>query len=169
MEPEQAKQFMRAALQQATLALEQGELPIGAVIVLDGRIIAAAHTAEIAEQRLLVHAELRALEDADRLRPFPGKRSAAHLFTTLEPCLMCLGAAMSFHIGAISYALESPADGAVQLAQGWQRDEAAMPSYRPPAIHGGVLRQESIDLFKAYVARHSSGGLWEWAKTVAAL
>ncbi|HEU5368036.1 MAG TPA: hypothetical protein VFU69_06215 [Ktedonobacterales bacterium] len=44
-----------------------------------------------------------------------------------------------------------------------------MPSYRLPAIHGGLLRQESINLFKAYVARHSSGGLWEWAKTITAL
>jgi tRNA(adenine34) deaminase len=169
MEPEQAEQFMRAALNMAEAGMEQGNLPIGTVIVLDGRIIAAAHTAEITEQRLLVHAELLALEEADRLRPFPGKRRDALLFTTLEPCLMCFGAAMSFLIGSVYYALESPADGAVHLAQNWQRDEAAMPSYRLPQVHSGLLRQESINLFKAYVARHSSGGLWEWAQTIAAL
>lgn len=169
MEQHAPEHFMREALKLAEAAIEQGNLPIGAVIVLDGRIIAAAHTAEVSEQRLLVHAELLALEEADRLRPFPGKRRDALLFTTLEPCLMCFGAAMSFLIGSVYYALESPADGTVQLARDWQRDEAAMPSYRLPAIHGGLLRQESINLFKAYVARHSSGGLWEWAKTITAL
>src|SRR5262249_42127123 len=97
--------------------MEQGNLPIGAVIVLSGRVIAAAHTAEVTEHRLLVHAELLALEEADRLRPFPGKRRDTVLFTTLEPCLMCFGAAMSFLVGSVYYALESPADGAVNLAQ----------------------------------------------------
>src|SRR5689334_20721456 len=101
MEPEQAEHFMRQALKLAEAAMEQGNLPIGAVIVLEGHIIAAAHTAEVTEQRLLVHAELLALEEADRLRPFPGRRRDARLFTTLEPCLMCFGAAMSFLIGSV--------------------------------------------------------------------
>ncbi len=82
---------------------------------------------------------------------------------------MCLGAAMSFGVGEIHYALESPGDGAVALARGWRRDEQALPSYRLPRIHGGTLRRESIALFNKYVARHSSGGAWEWARTIAAL
>ncbi len=57
--------FMQEALKVATEGLEKGELPIGAVVVLDGQIIARAHTAEIAEQRMLVHAELLALLKAD--------------------------------------------------------------------------------------------------------
>src|SRR5689334_2753191 len=118
------EQFMREALRMASLGLERGELPIGAVVVLDGRVIAAAHTTEAAERRLLVHAELLALEAADRLQPFPGRRRDAQLFVTLEPCLMCLGAAMSFFLGAIHYALESPGDGAVALVREWRRDEA---------------------------------------------
>jgi tRNA(adenine34) deaminase len=117
----------------------------------------------------LVHAELRALEIADRLRPFPGTRADVRLFTTLEPCLMCLGAAMSFGVGEIHYALESPGDGAASLIPQWQRDEAAIPSYRLPRIvqHTGPLRQQSIGLFAAYVARHPAGPMWEWAKTLA--
>ena len=156
--------FMREALRVARAGLERGELPIGAVVVLDDRIIAAAHTAERAERRLLVHAELLALDAADRLHPFPGRRRAVRLFTTLEPCLMCLGAAMSFGVGEIHYALESPGDGAVGLARGWRRDEAAMVSYRAPQLDGGLLRPESLDLFRDYVARHHSGGMWEWAR-----
>lgn len=144
---------MREALPVAEQGLARGELPIGAVGVLDDRIIAAAHTAERAERRLLVHAEWLALDTAGRLQPFPGRRSAVRLFTTLEPCLMCLGAAMAFHLGEIHYALELPGDGAVALTQQWRRDEQALPSYRLPTIHGGLLRAESRALFAAYAER----------------
>ena len=82
---------------------------------------------------------------------------------------MCLGAAMSFFLGEIYYGHESPSDGAVRLVQNWQRKETDFPSYRVPNIVGGILRNEAIALFKEYVARHSSGGMWEWAKTVAML
>lgn len=104
--------FMQEALKVATEGLEKGDMPIGAVVVLDDQIIARAHTAEWTEHRLLVHAELLALLQADRYSPLPGWRSKVILFTTLEPCLMCIGAAMSFFLGKIYYALESPSDGA---------------------------------------------------------
>lgn len=167
--------FMRQTLALAELAIERGELPIAALVVLDGAaldraVIAQAHTAEVAEGRLLVHAELRALEQADRLKPFPGRRRDVILYTNLEPCLMCLGAAMSFMLGEIVYALESPSDGAAALAQGWQRDEAGFAEYRVPRIRGGVLRQESIALFCKWMDAHPEGGpVWEWAKSLADL
>jgi tRNA(adenine34) deaminase len=163
------EQFMREALQMARIGLQKGELPIGAVVVLDGKILSAAHTMERSEGRLLVHADLLALESADRIKPFPGKRRSARLYVTGEPCLMCLGAAMSFFLGEIYYGHECPGDGAVSLVQQWKRAEEDFPNYRVPRIVGGVLRQEAIDLFKEYVARHSSGAMWEWAKTIAAL
>jgi tRNA(adenine34) deaminase len=160
---------MREALKLAASALDQGELPIGAVVVLDDQIIAAAHTMERAEKRLLVHADLLALEAADRIQPFPGRRADAKLFVNLEPCLMCLGAAMSFHLGEIYYGLESPGDGAVSLVQQWQRNETLLPAYCLPKIQGGIMREESIQLFREYAARHPSGAMGEWAKTLAAL
>ncbi len=161
--------YMRQTLALAKSALEQGELPIAATVVLGDRVIASATTVEKREGRLLVHAELLALEAADKLKPFPGSRRAVKLFTNLEPCMMCLGAAMSFCIGEIYYGLESPSDGAVVLARNWGRQEQLFPGYRLPAITGGVLRQESLCLFRAYVARHSSGPVWEWAKSLADL
>lgn len=163
------ERFMREALAVARLGLERGELPIGAIIVLNGQIIASDHTRERAEGRLLVHADLLALEAADRISPFPGQRRDARLYVTGEPCLMCLGAAMSFFLGEIVYGHESPGDGAVALVQRWQRREEDFPNYRLPKITGGVLRQEAIALFQEYVARHSSGAMWQWAKTIAAL
>ena len=161
---------MRRTLALAERAIERGELPIAALVVLDGRVIASAHTAERREGRLLVHAELLALEQADRLKPFPGSRREAVLYTNLEPCLMCLGAAMSFQLGAIYYALESPSDGAAALAQGWQRDEEAFPGYQVPVLTGGLLRQDSLCLFQQWVERNPPGGpLWEWARSLADL
>jgi tRNA(adenine34) deaminase len=158
---------MREALNVARAGMLKGNLPIGAVLVLDDRIIARAHTAEADTGRLLVHAEMLALWDADQLQPFPGKRGDTVLYTNLEPCPMCLGAAMSFFVGAIYYALEAPVDGAVKLIQGWQRDESAMDAYRVPVIHGGLLRQESKALFAEYLAQHRPGGeLESWVKTL---
>jgi tRNA(adenine34) deaminase len=160
--------FMRQALTLAERAIERGELPIAALVVLDGTILTRAHTTEVAEGRLLVHAELRALEEADRLKPFPGRRRDAVLYTNLEPCLMCLGAAMSFMLGEIYYALESPSDGAVALARGWQRDKANFAGYQVPEIHGGLLRRESRALFVKWMDVHPPGGpVWEWAKSLA--
>ena len=160
--------FMQEALKVATEGLEKGELPIGAVVVLDGQVIARAHTAERAEQRMLVHAELLALLEADTLVSRSRKRANVMLFTTLEPCLMCMGAAMSFFLGQIYYALEAPSDGAVVLAQQWQRKEEDFPAYHVPSVEGGLLRRESLDLFKAYVERYPSAPrpVWEWAKTL---
>jgi tRNA(adenine34) deaminase len=160
---------MRQALCIAEDGLAKGELPIGAVVVLDNQIIAAAHTLEISEGRLLVHADLLALEAADRLKPFPGRRRDASLFVTVEPCLMCLGAAMSFCLGEVYYGVESPGDGAVALVRQWQRNDQDLPAYRVPHMLGGILRDHAIALFRSYVSRHTSGGMWEWAKTMASL
>jgi tRNA(adenine34) deaminase len=161
--------FMREALAVAREGLESGELPIGAVVVLDGQILAAAHTRERAEGRLLVHADLLALQAADQLRPFPGRRRDTKLYVNLEPCLMCLGAAMSFFLGEVYYGLQSPGDGAAALVQQWQKKDEDFPGYRVPRLQGGLRREEALALFEEYVARHSSGAMWEWAKTLVAL
>jgi len=132
-----AERHMRHTLSLAAEALELGELPIAAIVVLDDRIIGSATTAEQREQRLLVHAELAALEQADRLGLSLAERRKARLFTNLEPCLMCLGAAMSFFLGEIHYALESPADGAVDLVRAWSRAEE---DYAPVSFSRGHRR-----------------------------
>ncbi len=79
--------LMREALRTAEHGLEIGEMPIGAVVVLGEHVLAARHR-ESAGGRRLGHAELLAMDDADRLDPFPGNRADARLFTTLEPCAL---------------------------------------------------------------------------------
>ncbi len=163
------KHYMRQTLTLAAEVLELGEFPIAAIVVLNGEIIAGATASEKREGRFLGHAELVALEQADRLRLSFNDRHAAKLFTNLEPCLMCLGAAMSFFLGEIYYGLESPGDGAVNLVKGWVRKKEDIPGYQLPKIRGGLLRQESSQLFKEYVSRHSPGPMRDWAKTLAEL
>jgi tRNA(adenine34) deaminase len=161
--------YMRQVLALAAEALEQDEFPIAAIVVLDEKIIARATTSEQREKRFLGHAELVALEDADKRQLSFAERSRARLFTNLEPCLMCMGAAMSFFLGEIVYGLESPGDGAVDLVRVWSRREEDIPGYRIPMIAGGLLREESIHLFAEYVARHAPGPMRDWAETLARL
>jgi tRNA(adenine34) deaminase len=161
--------YMREAIGEAEIGLANGELPIGAVLVSGTEILARAHTMEIAEGRRLVHAELLALEAADQLGLAQRIRRESRLFTTCEPCLMCLGAAMSFGVGEIIFGHESPGDGAVELVQGWIRKEAAFPGYRVPIIQGGLLRDECVELFRRYVAEHQTGPMVDWARTIAGL
>ncbi|MNP23356.1 tRNA-specific adenosine deaminase [compost metagenome] len=85
------------------------------------------------------------------------------LFTTLEPCMMCLGAAMSSYIGEIFYALEAPMDGAVRYAnEYWDKECKEIPSY-------GFHREEVKKLFKEYLIRNKSGAFYDFAETLASL
>jgi len=166
---ERPEHYMRQVLALAADALEQGEFPIASVVVLDGEIIARATASEQREKRFLGHAELVALEEADRQQLSFDERSRSRLFTNLEPCLMCMGAAMSFFLGEIVYGLESPGDGAVELVRGWLRREEDIPGYQIPKITGGLLREESIRLFEAYVAQREPGPMRDWAETLTRL
>jgi tRNA(adenine34) deaminase len=76
---------------------------------------------------------------------------------------------MSFFLGHIYYALESPADGAIDLVTSWVRAEEDMPGYRVPQVTGGLLREQSIALFQAYVSLHPPGPMRAWAQTLASL
>jgi tRNA(adenine34) deaminase len=160
---------MRYVLSLAAEALEHDEFPIAAIVVLDGEIISQGSTTERREKRYLGHAELVALEKADKLNLSFDQRAKAVLFTNLEPCLMCMGAAMSFFLGEITYSLESPGDGAVDLVKSWIRKEEDIPGYQVPKITGGLLREESIRLFNQYVTRHEPGPMRDWAETLVKL
>ena len=166
---ETARRYMRQVLTLAREALELGEFPIAAIVVLDGKVIGRATASERRERRFLGHAELVALEEADRLSLAFEERRRATLYTNLEPCLMCIGAAMSFFLGGICYGLESPGDGAVSVVKGWMRRKEDIPGYEVPEIRGGVLREESVKLFERYVLLQSPGPMRDWARTLAGL
>ena len=162
------EQFMCHALAVARVGLEAGEMPIGAVVVIDDEIVAAEHTQERATGRLLVHADLLALEAADLL--ISGRRQRATLYVNLEPCLMCLGAAFNAKVGAVVYGLESPSDGGVAAFERWnaERDSEHMPGYELPRLLGGVMREEAAAMFREY-ANAAEEGSWAatWADDLA--
>jgi tRNA(adenine34) deaminase len=160
------KFYMRKTLELAEVALEKGELPIAALIVLNDSIISSAHTSEKTLGRFLVHAESLALEKADQLKLTLAQRRKCKLYTTLEPCMMCMGASMSFFIGEVFYALESKGDGAVEMAANSGRNKEDLPGYQLPKIQGNLLREDSRVLFLKFLKAHSAGPVRKWVQTL---
>ena len=104
--------FMRDAMAEAMLAGSQDEVPVGAVVVLDGKIIGRGHNQPIASNDPTAHAEILAIREAARnvgAYRLPG----AILYVTLEPCVMCVGAAVHARIAAIKYGARDEKAGAL--------------------------------------------------------
>lgn len=160
---------MSAALAVAEEGLLAGELPIGSVVVANGVVVGQAHTQEHSQERLLVHAELLALDQADRLPRWD--RASSTLYTTLEPCLMCLGAAATAMVGRVVFALPAPSDGAARLAEHWERSRSRdVPHARLPAVVAGIGRIESEALMERFIAQRRDNGdpLARWVRTLLA-
>jgi tRNA(adenine34) deaminase len=157
---------MSEALTLARRGLDADEMPIGAVVALDDEIIASDYW-RYSPDGLLDHAELITLRAAEKDPRIQGQRRRATLYTTLEPCLLCMGGAMSFGIGRIVFALEAPLDGASSVTEHWQPELGFPPPryqiFSKPAIVGGVRRAESLELMRSYVERHPES---EWLRAM---
>lgn len=105
--------FMEAALEEAAAAAEHSEVPVGAVVALDGRIIARAGNRTIADCDPTAHAEIVALREAARAVGNHRLLKAA-LYSTIEPCAMCAGAMIQARIGRLIYGAEDRKGGAVR-------------------------------------------------------
>ena len=161
---------MRITIDEARKSLVNRECPIGAVVFNGDEIISRAHWSVESTLEFVPHAEMVALLKADTLHYLPSERKKMQLFTTLELCMMCLGAGMSFYIGEIYYALESPIDGATDFAiQFWRESRKEMPSYGLPAIYGGLLKSESQDILREYINVVPNGLGVEFCKTLITL
>ena len=102
---------MTAALAAATEAGDRGEVPVGAVVVRDDQLVARAGNASIAAHDPAGHAEVIALRDAARAsRNY--RLSGVTLYVTIEPCLMCIGAALHARVGRLVYGCADPKGGA---------------------------------------------------------
>lgn len=139
------KYYMEAALREARLALAAGEVPIGAVIVLDGEIIGRGHNMVEAQHSVLYHAELVALREASAAT---GRFAleGAELYVTVEPCLMCAGAILQSRIARVIYGTAEPRTGAI---------ESVIEAYAFNFPHqvkteGGVLENEAQSLLKDF-------------------
>ena len=104
--------FMEQALAEAALAAEEGEVPVGAVVVAEGEVIARAHNRPIATNDPTAHAEVLALRAAaEKLGNY--RLTGCDLYVTLEPCTMCVGALMHARIRQLVYGAPDPKGGAV--------------------------------------------------------
>jgi tRNA(adenine34) deaminase len=129
--------FMRLALAQAAFARAAGEVPVGAVVVLDGGVVGRGYNHPIGLSDPTAHAEVLALREAGRaLRNY--RLTGATLYVTVEPCLMCMGAIVHARVGTVVYGVADPKGGAVRSLL----DPNALPlNHRFEAVHG-VLADE---------------------------
>lgn len=141
--------YMHRALDQARLGSEAGEVPVGAVVVAaSGEILAAAHNAPVAGHDPCAHAEIQALRAAGRAQG-NYRLDGCTLFVTLEPCMMCAGAAVNARLARLVYAAPEPRTGMVEsranlLAQPWFNHQVT--------VTPGVLAPVSRRLLKHFFA-----------------
>ena len=141
---------MNITIDLAEEALAKGEMPISACVFFEDQVVAKAHTSEKSDGRLLVHAELKALLEADNLKYSIEDRKKLQLYTTLEPCLMCYGAALSFFLGEIYYSLKAPEDGSLSLVN-FENFNSHYLQFQKPSVSGGYCIERSKALFKKYM------------------
>ena len=143
------ERWMRAALDQARQALALDEVPVGAVVVHEGRVAGAGFNQPISANDPTAHAEMVALRSAARaLGNY--RLTGAALYVTVEPCLMCAGALVHARIATLVYGAPEPRSGAVQsVAQAL--DNPAL-NHRVSAV-GGVFEAECRELMQAFFRR----------------
>ena len=143
LQPYSEAYFMRQALEEARLAFEEGEIPIGAVVVCRGQIIARAHNEVERLTDPTAHAELLAITAATEY--MGGKfLSDCQLYVTVEPCVMCAGALFWARLGEIIY-------GAGEEKFGY-RHYAPDIFPRRAKVRGGVLAEEAAELMRSFFA-----------------
>lgn len=140
--------FMREALAQARLAGEAGEVPVGAVLVVDEKIVGRGFNQPITSSDPSAHAEIMCLRDAGRNLGnyrLPGST----LYVTLEPCAMCSGALMHARVERIVFGARDPKTGAVGSVVNLFAEERLN---HHATVQGGVLAEECGALLSAFFA-----------------
>jgi tRNA(adenine34) deaminase len=145
---------MRRALALAQEAANDGEVPVGAVVVLDGEIVGEGRNQPIATSDPTAHAEIVALRAAaTRLKNY--RLSGVALVVTVEPCLMCVGAMVHARIGTVVYGTPEPRTGA--LGSAIAAHETPGLNHRL-AVLGGVLEDDCRTLMQDFFRRRRGGG-----------
>jgi tRNA(adenine34) deaminase len=140
--------FMRLALREAELASIHGDVPIGATVVRDGELLAAAHNERELRQDPTAHAEVLALREAARALG-SWRVLDAVVYVTLEPCAMCAGALVLARVARVVFGASDPKAGAC----GSVLDVLAEPALNHrPAVAGGLLAAECGELLSSFFA-----------------
>ncbi len=136
---------MKAALREAARAAKRGEVPVGAVVVRAGRIVARGSNRPVGSSDPTAHAEVVALRRAGR-RLGNYRLSGCDLYVTIEPCAMCLGAAVQARLRRIVYGAADPKAGAVASVMKFPFGKL---NHRPE-VAGGVLAAEGAALLREF-------------------
>jgi tRNA(adenine34) deaminase len=145
--------FMEAALALAREARERQEVPVGAVVAMDGAIVGRGYNQPIGASDPTAHAEIVAMRDAAR-RLGNYRLTGATLYVTIEPCQMCVGAMIHARIARVVYGTPEPKAGAI---------ESAMRAHEHPSLNhrlmatGGVLGDECRALMQQFFQDRRSG------------
>ena len=140
---------MRLALDEARRAEAAGEVPVGAVVVLDGRVIAAAHNQPISSSDPTAHAEIVALREAGRAIG-NYRLAGASLYVTVEPCLMCVGAMILARVAEVVFGAPEPKAGALESTQ--RAHEHPALNHRLTVV-SGVLAAECSAVMREFFER----------------
>ncbi len=136
--------FMKAALRCAQKAFDEGEVPIGAVVVCDGKVIARGHNRRTKRQVATAHAEIEAIEKAcKKLKSW--RIPECELYVTLEPCPMCMGAALNARIKKIYFG--APEDKGRSLTQ--EIANANLLNHTVE-VEGGVMKEECAAILSEF-------------------
>jgi tRNA(adenine34) deaminase len=139
-------EYMRAALAQAAEAKRRGEVPVGAIVVLDDVVVGEGFNQPIGAHDPTAHAEIVAMRAAAR-RLGNYRLTGATLYVTIEPCQMCVGAMVHARIARLVYGTPEPKAGAI---------ESAMHAHEHPALNhridvlGGVLEDECREMIQGF-------------------
>jgi tRNA(adenine34) deaminase len=144
---------MQAALAEAAAASTEGEVPVGAVVVAGGEIIAGAHNRTIADADPAGHAELLALRSAASTVG-NHRLTGATLYVTLEPCVMCVGAIAQARIARVVFGAYDAKAGALGSVEDLSESRALNHRFE---VNGGLLADESGELLKAFFADRRQG------------
>ena len=153
-DPGQFEFLMKAALDQARLALEVDEVPIGAVIARDGEIIAADHNRRMLNADPTAHAEMLVIRKAAEVLG-DWRLTGCTLAVTLEPCCMCAGAILLARIDRVIYGAADPKGGAVDTLYKLCSDSRLNHSVE---IHSGIMADECSGILSEFFQAQRAKG-----------
>jgi tRNA(adenine34) deaminase len=137
---------MNLALEEARQAYQQGEIPVGAVLVEGGKVISSAHNMREAHKLVTSHAEILALNQAQTSKQ-SWRLPTCTLYVTLEPCLMCMGAIQQSRIRRLVFGLREPKTGAVRSILNYDKIPNTGESLRTTE---GILVEDIKELMQQF-------------------
>ena len=147
MSAHEHEQWMTLALREARLAAREGEVPVGAILVMGDVVVGRGHNRSEASRDATAHAEMLALQDASS-HTGAQRLNDATMYVTLEPCPMCLGAMILARVGTVVYGSRDPKFGACGSVTDLLSENAHWN--HTPRVLGGVRERESSELMQEF-------------------